>query len=97
MAKSALLEQVRQTCRLNHWGLKTEKAYHTWIRRFILFNNKRHPKEMGEKAISKYLTFLADKANVSASTQNQAFSAILFLYRDVLEINLSKIDHIHRP
>ena len=54
-------------------------------------------KEMREKEISKYLTFLADKANVSASTQNQAFSAILFLYRDVLEINLSKIDHIHRP
>jgi hypothetical protein len=51
---------------------------------------------MGEKAISKYLTFLADKANVSASTQNQAFCSVLFLYRDVLEINLSKIDHIHR-
>ena len=97
MAKSALLEQVRQTCRLKHFSLKTEKAYLTWIRRFILFNNKRHPKEMGEKEISKYLTYLADKANVSASTQNQAFSAILFLYRDVLEINLSKIDHIHRP
>ena len=87
MAKSALLEQVRQTCRLKHFSLKTEKAYLTWIKRFILFNNKRHPKEIGEKEISKYLTFLADKANVSASTQNQAFSAILFLYRDVLEIN----------
>ena len=97
MAKSALLEQVRQICRLKHFSLKTEKAYLTWIRRFILFNKKRHPKEMGEEEISKYLTFLADKANVSASTQNQAFSAILFLYRDVLEINLSKIDHIHRP
>lgn len=97
MAKSALLEQVRQTCRLEHFSLKTEKEYLTWIRRFILFNNKRHPKEIGEKEISKYLTFLADKANVSASTQNQAFSAILFLYRDVLEINLSKIDNIHRP
>ncbi len=69
MAKSALLEQVRQICRLKHFSLKTEKAYLTWIRRFILFNNKRHPKEMGEKEISKYLTFLADKANISASTQ----------------------------
>ncbi len=97
MAKSALLEHARQICRLKHFSLKTEKAYLTWIRRFILFNKKRHPKEMGEEQISKYLTFLADKANVSASTQNQAFSAILFLYRDVLEINLSKIDHIHRP
>ena len=62
MAKSALLEQVRQTCRLKHFSLKTEKAYMGWIKRFILFNNKRHPKEMGEKTISKYLTFLADKA-----------------------------------
>ncbi len=97
MAKSALLEHTRQTCRLKHFSLKTEKAYLAWIRRFILFNNKRYPREMREKEISKYLTFLADKANVSASTQNQAFSAILFLYRDVLEINLSKIDNIHRP
>jgi integron integrase len=97
MAKSVLLEQVRQTCRIKHFSLKTEKAYMGWIKRFILFNNKRHPKEMGEKEISKYLTFLADKANVSASTQNQAFSSILFLYRDVLQINLSKIDKIHRP
>jgi site-specific recombinase XerD len=97
MAKSALLEQVRQTCRLKHFSLKTEKAYLTWISCFILFNNKRHPKEMREKEISKYLTFLADKANVSASTQNQAFSSILFLYRDVLDINLSKIENIHRP
>ena len=62
MAKSALLEQVRQTCRLKHFSLKTEKAYLTWIRRFILFNNKRHPKEMGEIAIRNYLTYLADKA-----------------------------------
>ena len=87
MTKSALLEQVRQTCRLEHFKLKTEKEYLTWIRRFILFNNKRHPKVIGEEEISKYLTILADKANVSASIQNQAFSAILFLYRDVLEIN----------
>ena len=85
MAKSALLEQVRQTCRLEHFRLKTEKEYLTWIGRFILFNNKRHSKVIGEEEISKYLTILADKANVSASTQNQAFSAILFLYRDVLE------------
>jgi site-specific recombinase XerD len=97
MAKSALLEHARQICRLKHFSLKTEKAYLTWIKRFILYNKKRHPKELGEEQISKYLTFLADKANVSASTQNQAFSAILFLYRDVLEIILSKIDHIHRP
>ena len=71
MAKSALLEHARQICRLKHFSLKTEKAYLTWIRRFILFNKKRHPKEMGEEEISKYLTFLADKANVSDSTQNQ--------------------------
>jgi hypothetical protein len=62
MAKSVLLEQFRQTCRLKHFSLKTEKAYMGWIKCFILFNNKRHPKEMGEKEISKYQTFLADKA-----------------------------------
>ena len=97
MAKSVILEQVRQTCRLKHYSLKTEKAYLSWIRRFIIFNSKRHPKELGEKEISNYLTFLADKANVSASTQNQAFCSVLFLYREALEINLSKIDNIHRP
>ena len=79
MAKSALLEHVRQICRVKHFSLKTERAYLTWIKRFIIFNNKRHPKEMKEIEISEYLTFLADKANVSASTQNQALSAILFL------------------
>jgi hypothetical protein len=63
MAKSVLLEQVRQTCRLKHFSLKTEKAYMGWIKRFVLFNNKRHPQEMGEKEISKYLTFLADKTS----------------------------------
>ena len=97
MTKSVLLERVRQACKLKHYSLKTEKAYLTWIKRFILFYNKRHLKEMGEKEISQYLTFLADKANVSASTQNQAFCSILFLYREVLKINLSKIENIHRP
>jgi len=69
----------------------------TWIKRTIVFYNTRHPKEMGENEISTYLTLLADKAKVSASTQKQAFSALLFLYRDVLRIKLSKINNIYRP
>ena len=97
MAKSELLEQARQTCRLKHFSLKTEKAYLTWIRRFILFNNKRHPREIGEEEISKYMTFLADKANVSASTPNQAFSVILFLYKTVLKMIIGKIRMIRTP
>jgi integron integrase len=97
MAKSILLEEVRQTCRLKHFSYKTEKAYLDWIKRFIVYHKKRHPKELFEKDISNYLSFLADKVHVSSSTQNQALSAILFLYRDVLKIELSKISNIHRP
>ena len=97
MPMSTLLESAQQICRLKHLSFKTETAYITWIKRYILFYNKRHPKEMGENEISSYLTFLADKVKVSASTQNQAFSALQFLYRNVLRIKLSKIDNIYRP
>lgn len=72
MPKSPLLEEARKICRLKHYSLKTEEAYLTWIKRFILFYNKRHPKELREKEICSYLTYLADKVKVASSTQNQA-------------------------
>lgn len=94
--KPKLLEQVREVARLRHLSHKTEDVYHNFIKRYILFHDKRHPKEMGADEISAFLTHLAVKEKVSASTQNQAFFAILFLYRDILKIVLPKIEGVHR-
>jgi integrase len=82
--KPKLLDQVREVIRLRHYSRRTEKAYVGWIRRFILFHNKRHPSQMGEKEITQFLSGLAIDRKVSASTQNQALNALLFLYRNVL-------------
>ena len=71
--------------RQKHYSIRTEQAYVDWIRRFILFHGKRHPLEMGEPEVEAFLTHLAVNRNVAASTQNQAFSALLFLYREVLQ------------
>ena len=87
-----LLDQVRALMRQRHYALRTEKAYLGWIKRFILFHHKRHPKEMGVPEIETFLTDLAITGNVTASTQNQAFSALLFLYREVLQQELTGID-----
>ena len=75
-----LLDRVRWQLRVKHYSIRTEQAYVDWIRRFILFHRKRHPNEMGEGEITQFLTHLAVEKNVAASTQNQAFSALLFLY-----------------
>ncbi|KPJ75515.1 MAG: integrase [Deltaproteobacteria bacterium SG8_13] len=83
-----LLDQVRDRLRTKHYSYHTEKSYLQWIRRFILFHGKRHPKKMAEKEIEAFLTDLAVRRKVAATTQNQAFSAILFLYREVLGIEL---------
>ena len=83
-----LLDVVRAKLRLKHYSIRTEEAYVDWIRRFIIFHKKRHPKEMGIPEIEAFLTHLAVNANVAASTQNQAFSALIFLYREVLGIEL---------
>jgi Phage integrase, N-terminal SAM-like domain len=82
--KPKLLDQVRYAIRTKHYSLRTEEAYIQWIRRFILFHNKRHPKEMGAEEVGQFLSDLAVKHHVAASTQNQALSAILFLYQEVL-------------
>ena len=79
--KKKLLDRVRDVIRLKHYSIRTEEAYTRWAKRFILFHNKRHPRNMGLPEIEEYLTYLASERNVAASTQNQALSAILFLYR----------------
>ncbi len=83
-----LLDQVREAIRLKHYSIRTEEAYVGWIKRFILFHNKRHPDHMGGPEIEAFLTHLAVQENVAASTQNQALSALLFLYREVLKKEL---------
>jgi integron integrase len=79
-----LLDRVRTTLRTRHYSLRTEEAYVGWVRRFIRFNRLRHPREMGEAEITAFLSSLATRGRVSASTQNQALAALLFLYREVL-------------
>ena len=79
-----ILDQVSDAIRLKHYSYRTEQTYKEWIKRFILFHNKRHPRDMGAPEIQMFLSHLATQKNVSASTQNQALSAILFLYRNVL-------------
>lgn len=79
-----LLDQVREAIRTRHYSLRTEKTYVQWVKRFIIFHKKRHPRDMGEKEVSQFLSALAVQQHVSASTQNQALSALLFLYREVL-------------
>lgn len=83
-----LLDRVRDTIRVKHYSYQTEKTYVQWIRRFILFHGKRHPSEMGGAEVNTFLTHLAVNEHIAASTQNQALSAILFLYRDVLQTEL---------
>lgn len=92
--KPKLLDQVRQIIRVKHYSMRTEESYTTWIKRFIFFHNKRHPIEMGEKEIGQYITYLAKERKVSASTQNQALCAIVFLYKNVLKKDLGNINSI---
>jgi integron integrase len=91
-----LLDRVRQTIRAKHYSRRTESAYVDWIRRYILFHQKRHPSEMGAPEIAAFLTWLATNRRVSASTQNQSLSALLFLYRDVLHIEIGSIENVPR-
>jgi integron integrase len=92
VAEKKLLEQMADNIRIRHYSRKTLTAYVTWCRRFILFHNKRHPREMGKAEIEAYLNYLANTAKVSASTQNQCLHAILFLYREVLEMDIQGVE-----
>jgi len=85
-----LLDIVRDKIRFKHYSISTEKTYVHWIKHYILFHNKKHPIEMQKREIEEYLTFLATKKRVSPTTQNQAFAAILFLYKEVLGIDISE-------
>jgi len=85
-----LLDIVRDKIRFKHYSFSTEKTYVHWIKHYIFFHNKKHPIEMQKREIEEYLTFLATKKRVSPTTQNQAFSAILFLYKEVLGVDVSK-------
>ena len=85
-----LLDIVRDKIRFKHYSFSTEKTYVHWIKHYIFFHNKKHPIEMQKREIEEYLTFLATKKRVSPTTQNQAFSAILFLYKEVLGVDVSE-------
>jgi integron integrase len=92
-----LLDQVRAAIRYRHYSYRTEQAYVEWVRRYVLFHDKRHPSEMGESEVTSFLTHLATVGNVSASTHQQALSALLFLYRCVLNVELPWLDALVRP
>ncbi len=94
--KPTLLERVRDVIRVRHYSIRTEQAYLDWIRRFVRFHGRRHPRDMGKAEVEAFLSHLAVNRNVAASTQNQALSALLFLYRDVLEIELPWLENVSR-
>ncbi|WP_243324993.1 integron integrase [Geothrix sp. SG200] len=89
-----LLDQLRERLRVRHYSLRTEDAYVDWVRRFILFHGKRHPREMGAAEVQAFLSHLAVERHVSPSTQNQAKSALLFLYQDLLKVDLPWLSEV---
>jgi len=91
-----LFEVMRERIRTRHLALRTEQAYLQWVRRYVNFHGRRHPREMGAPEVEAFLTHLAVGAKVSASTQNQALQALLFLYRHVLDVELSWLDNVTR-
>jgi len=91
-----LLDQVRGKIRLKHYSIRTEQAYTDWIKRFILYFGKRHPREMGAPEVERFLTHLAVEGRVAASTQNQARCALLFLYKEVLGVELPWLDNVEQ-
>jgi len=91
-----ILDKVRDRLQVKHYSIRTETQYVQWIRRYILFHDKRHLRDMGVAELEAFLTHLAVEGRVAASTQNQALSALLFLYREVLAINLPWLDNVVR-
>jgi integron integrase len=91
-----LFEVVRQKIRTRHLALRTEQAYLHWVRRYVKFHGRRHPREMGAAEVEAFLTHLAVDAKVGASTQNQALQALLFLYRQVLDVDLPWLENVTR-
>ena len=95
--KLKLLDQVSEVMRFKHHSLRTEQAYRQWIKRFIFFHGKRHPREMGAPEIRRFLNDLASRQKVAVSTQNQALNALVFLYREVLHLEPGNFGDIERP
>ena len=95
-AKPKLFDLVRHKIQALHYSRRTEKTYIGWIRRYILFHGKRHPSQMGEKEINEFLSYLAVKKKVTASTQNQALCAIVFLYRQILNKDVGILEGLIR-
>jgi integron integrase len=95
--KARLREQVHEVMRFKQFSLRTEETYWNWIRQFIFFHNKRHPREMGKAEIEAFLTHLAARRNVAVSTQNQALNALVFLYREVLHQPFDELGPVERP
>ena len=95
-ANPRLLDQVRQTIRRKHYSIRTEEAYVDWIKRYIFFHHKRHPAEMDERHVEQFLNYLAVEKRVAAATQNQALSALVFLYREVLDKEIRWMDNLER-
>jgi integrase len=93
---SKLLEQVRDAVRTRHYSIRTEEAYLRWVRQYILFFDKRHPSELGAQDVSAFISHLAVERKVAASTQTQALSALLFLYREVLGLPIGWVDDVER-
>ncbi len=89
MAEKKLLDRARDRIRVKHYSLRTEQTYLHWMKEFILFHDKRHPTDIGVPEVEAYLTHLAVERNVAASTQNVALQAILFLYKEVLDVELA--------
>jgi len=91
-----LLDQLRDRIRVKHYSIRTEQAYVQWVKRYLFFHGMRHPKEMGKPDVEAFLTALAVERNVAASTQGQALAALLFLYKEVLHIELPWLDEVTR-
>jgi site-specific recombinase XerD len=91
-----LLESLRATIHMRHYSVRTERTYSHWVRRFVMFHGMRHPREMGASEVTSFLSALATEREVAASTQNQALSAILFLYKEVLGVELPWLDDVRR-
>lgn len=92
-----LLDQLQRAIRIRHYSIRTEEAYVHWVRRYIRFHGLRHPREMGAREVTRFLSHLASERDVAAATQQQALSALLFLYKVVLEIDLPWLDDLVRP
>ena len=91
-----LLEQLRDVIRRRHYSMRTEETYVHWVKRFIYFSGKRHPGQLGAEEVTAFLNYLARERDVAAATQNQALSALLFLYKEVLGRRLPWLDELER-